>query len=238
MRRCWFVTFAFLLFSFSVAAQQRDMKLELNTGTKDERVQRLVALGVERDTADEAFSPSEPILDWQPVRTNSRQQNAILFLPCSHDSAHLYLMMGEGTNWSVSDRLEIDCHYDNSVSVEVSPVRSASFDDLLIHHAGQAYGTGYSEQHFKVVAVDAGKFKVLRDTEEVVTVNRTPEGSFDRVQRSTFTLIPAATSLSFEIKETRSIVLNGKLTVHRRLFRWDRDRFVSSKFLRLTGSDH
>lgn len=232
MRR--YVSLALLLFPFSVSAQQQNMKMELNSGTNAEKVQKLVALGIERETADVALAPSEPILDWQPVRTKSRDENAILFLPCIRDSAHLYLMKGDGATWSVSDQLEIDCHYDNSVSVEVSPVRNASVDDLLIHHAARAHGTGYAEQHFMVVSVDDGKFKVVLDTEEFVAVYRTPEGSFDRVQRSTFTLIPVSRSHSREIEETRSTVLNGKLTVKRRFFRWNGTQFSSSEFLRVT----
>lgn len=221
-------------------AQEPNMKLWLNAGTQEQRLQRLVALGVEREAADQATSSIEPTIQWWPVRSESQQQYAVLFLPCSLDSAYLYLMRGTGEDWHPSDRAEFDCHYDDSVSVELSPIRMPKVDDVLVHHASEGHGTGFSQQNFKVFVVSEGRLKIVLDTEEVFSVSRVPVGSYELIQRSTFVTIPAVRSHIHVIEETRSTILNGNLTVQRRLFRWapSTSNYVPLKFSSVEAGDN
>jgi len=229
----------FLIFSLQFAPQHNDMRMQLNAGTKEERIQQLVALGVEQKTADEALSPIDPVVEWQPIRTESRQQYAILFLPCTVDSAYLYLMKNVGEEWKISDSADFDCHYDNSVSIGISPARESAVDDVLVHHVSEAHGTGVSFQHFKVITVTEGKLKVVLDTEEVVEASHVvPVGRYNLHQQSTFVVIPVVHSHSVVIEETRSTVLNDKLTVSRRRFRWAGNRYVRTRFVPLTADEH
>jgi hypothetical protein len=240
MNSCILLSLAALLFWPRSMAQQPNMRLWLNTGTEEQRIQRLVALGVEPETADHATSSIEPMVLWWSVRSESRQQYAILFLPCSFDSAHLYLMQGTGEDWHTSDRVEFDCHYDNSVSVDISPIRRPTVDDVLVHHVSEGHGTGFSQQNFKVLLVSEGKLKIVLDTEEVLSVSHVPVGSYDLLQRSTFVTIPSVRSHSRVIEETRSTTLNGNLTVQRRHFRWapSTNRYVPSKFSSVEAGDN
>ncbi len=196
-------------------------------------MQRLVALGVEREVAAQVTTPVDALLKWEPIRTESRRDYAILFLPCAHfDFAYVYLLINEGKDWRVVDHVDLDCHYDNSVFVEAAPIRKPNAEELIVHHAGEGHGTGYWQQNFKVFAVAEGRLKPLLDTEEVASVNRT-DGSYDLLQRSTFVVVPDAKSQSRVIEETRSAVLNGGLKVQRRYFRWDvhTGRYKPSKFI-------
>lgn len=196
------------------------MREWLNAETKEERIRRLVSLGVERETADEITSSIEHTVEWLPIRSEKAQEYAILFLPCGLDLANLYLMKRDGGNWQVSDHVELDCHYDGTVSVEISPIRKSTLDEVLVHHAGEGHGTGLSQQNFKVFDVVNGKLKVVLDVEEVIIASAVPAGSRELLQRSVFVTIPIGGSQSRVIEETRSVTLNGKLTVQRRIFRW------------------
>jgi hypothetical protein len=170
-----------------------------------------------------------------PIRTGSPQQDAILFIPCILDSAHIYLLANKGEYWHVTDLEKPDCHYDGSVSIEIAPVRSPGIDEILVHHAGAGHGTGISQQDFNVFAVSSEKLRLELEIEEVVNISRPHRFLYERnelVQHSTFVLIPISRSLSRVIEETRSTTLNDKLTVQRRLFRWSasKSRYLPSKF--------
>jgi hypothetical protein len=148
-------------------------------------------------------------------------------------------MENTGEEWQISDRAVFDCHYDNSVSIGISPARRSVIDDVLVHNANEGHGTGVSWQHFKVLAVAEGKLKVVLDTEEAVVVDRiVPVGRYELHQRSTFVVIPVAHSNSLAIEETRSSVLNDKLTVQRRRFRWAGNRYLRTRFVPVTVDDH
>jgi hypothetical protein len=241
MNSRFLLVFVFLSFCPHVAAQRADMSEWLNTGTKEERVKRLVSLGVERKTADDEPLSLEPKIGWLPIRNETSQRYAILFLPCATgmDEANLYLMKSDSGKWQIGDHVEVDCHYDFSVSVEISPIRKSTVDEVLVHHAGAGRGTGISLQDFEVFDVFEGKLKLVLDVEEVVNESRTPIGSYDLLQRSIFVAIPTVGSQSRVIEETRSSNLNGKLTVQRRIFRWDESKscYQPSRFSSVENRD-
>jgi hypothetical protein len=231
-----------LLFSCCpLAAQKSDMDEWLNIGTDKERVQHLVALGVEHDAAESFVSlPANHYVEWKPIRTESRRDHAILFLPCSLDSAYLYVLVNDGTDWRVTDHLDLDCHYDDSVSIESAMIRKFGVEDLLVHHASEGHGTGFSQQNFKVFTVADGNLKPVLDTEEVLIADPSPVGSHTLFQRSTFVTIPRTGSRSSVIEETMSITRNGRLKVRRRYFRWMQSagHYVPSKFTDVEALDN
>jgi hypothetical protein len=219
-----------------VSAEPWKMVEWLNSGKKQERTERLVSLGVERDIATEFTQTKDVSLRWNPLHTVTGQKAAILFLPCVRDNAYLYLMEQENTIWRVTDFEKPDCHYDMSVSVEIAPIRNPALDEVLVHHVCEGHGTGYSQQDFEIYSVAHGRLKQVLDAEEVILASQyvdpdTPMNAID--QKSFFVLVPIENSRSRVIEETQSYQFNKKLTVKRRQFRWNaaKGRYMPSKFV-------
>lgn len=218
------------------------MQTVLNTGAQSDRVQRLVALGVDLKAAEAVTVPSAPIVRWLPIRTEASDPAAILFLPCNlGDSAFMYLLVNNGS-WRAIDQLTFDCHYDASVTMELAEVLGNNIHNVMVHHIGEGHGTGFSQQNFKLFRVVGGKFCVALDTEEILRVNRpSMEGAagFEEVQRSVFIVVPSPQRQPYAIEETRTTVLNGRLRVERRRFRWSakRERFLPTQFLPVVAHD-
>jgi hypothetical protein len=152
------------------------------------------------------------------------------------DSADIYLLKGDGQQWKITDHDQFDCHYDSSVSFELLDLQRPRFDDLLIHHVGEGHGGGYSQQDFQVFVVAKGKLEMVLDAEEVIVASPKPGPPHDLVQRSQFVAVPTERSHPYDIEETRSSTLNGRLTVQRRYFRWIESarRYLPSRFIPLT----
>ena len=218
---------ALLILCSVFGVSQSTIDTRLNSGTDAERATLLSGMGVSTEIVDAYKSDSQrPQLTWLTLQSATRPNSALLFLPCRLDSAYLYLMKQTDSGWRVVDRSEFDCHYDGSVSISTVPGRQLIF----VHRAGEGHGTGFMQQNFKVIDVADGKLRVVLNAEEVKIASRTPLGSYDLNQNSTFVLLPA--SSSDVIEETRSVNLNGRLKVERRYFRWsERDKqFLAAKF--------
>jgi hypothetical protein len=185
--------------------------------------ERLVSLGVGPEIAGEYSGLSEDDLkgiQWRFL-DHERHRIALLFLPCSAtDSANLLLLIKEDSGWKINDQFGIDCHYDSSAGFEIGRIRDSKIDEIVVHHACFERGTGYLEQHFLVLFPSGGKLKLELDTREVVNDDQ-PQERRKLDQQSIFTVIPVGNSRTEAIEETRSSVLNGRLTVKRRIFRWD-----------------
>jgi len=206
-----------------------DMENWINFGGKT--VDRLMDLGVEKKIAESI----QMFVKWQAIREVEGQRTALMFLPChaGWDSAYLYVLSREKGTWLTTDHAEMDCHYDNDVSLEVNWIRDPGRDEILIHHACAGHGTGYLEQNLSVFTVSAEKLKSELETTEVLhSYPSAVDRPRDLDQNSTFTIIPMVGSGSRAIEETRSAVLNGKLSVRRRIFRWDpnKGKYVPSAF--------
>jgi len=202
-------------------------------------VSRLMNLGVEKRIAqsiDPDVTGGEPVVvEWKSVRGGASQRLALMFVPChvGWDTAYLYVLSRNKGAWHTSDHIEVDCHYDNNVSFEVDWIRDPGRDEILVHHACVGRGTGYLEQSFSVFTPSADKLKNELETTEVLhSFPAAVDRPRDLDQSSKFTIIPMAGSSSRAIEETRSTVLNGKLTVQRRVFRWDaiKGKYVPSAF--------
>jgi hypothetical protein len=87
------------------------------------------------------------------------------------------------------------------------------------------------QQDFQVFTIAGGKLDMVLDAEEVIVAS--PHGGRELVQRSQFVAVPTKRSHPYDIEETRSATLNGKLTVQRRLYRWaaSRGRYIPSSFV-------
>lgn len=206
----------------------------VNEGTATQRVDRLVALGVDRAAARTVVHPQPTDLEWQPL-AGQRTPTAALFIPCAGDDANLFLLQRTNGNWHVSDKTTFDCHYDESVSIELRAVRNPGVDELLVHHACDGHGAGYVEQHLRVFAISHGKLKQELDTEEVV--KSYPPGEPWSIQTSVFTVVPISHNRTRTIEETRSTTTQGTLSVSRRTFRWDSasSRYIPSNFYRVVA---
>ncbi|HEX7285809.1 MAG TPA: hypothetical protein VF532_06475 [Candidatus Angelobacter sp.] len=199
----------------------------LNAGTEQERIHKLVSLGFAEDEAQLAV---QDLVQWQPIRSESRHGLAILFVPCGGlASASLYLLERGDRGWHVKDSVGFDCHYDDSVSFETVPLRNSNVDDVLVHHECEGHGTGILQQNFNVFIVTSGKFKIVLNTEEVVNGSALPVGSYELRQRSKFTALPGAGI----ILETRCTNVNGRVSIQDRQFKWhaSRSRFRPSRFV-------
>lgn len=221
----------FCFWIIPAGAQQSDMEQWLTTGTNEARMQRFAALGVEPETAELAGGG----LKWRPIRTQSHQDLAILFLPCgSLDSAYLYLVLSTDHGWHVIDNRGFDCHYDEKVSFEIAPLRSPDVDDVLVHHECEGHDTGFLQVNFNVFAIVSSKFKLLLNSEEVLKVNGWP-GMDDLDQRSTFA---ATSAMPAVIEETRCTRKKGTVILEGRKFQWSesRLRYLPSRLVEIDSS--
>lgn len=209
----------------------------INFGGK--AVDRLTILGVEKRIAEsvepDVTGGEAVFVKWQAVREDPRQRTALMFLPChvGWDSAYLYALSRDEKAWHTTDHAEMDCHYDDAVSFEVNWIRNPGRDEILVHHACVGHGTGYLEQQFSVFSLEDGKLKEELATDEVFHSYPTAvERPRNLDQNSTFTVIPVVGSHTRAIEETRSSVLNGRLTVQRRIFRWNvtKGKYAPSAF--------
>ena len=224
---------------------ENDLDMENWIDIRGETVDRLVSLGVDRKTAEWFVSDQgndDSLWEkWKTGRAGAHERYAILFLPChlTHDTADLYALSRQENAWHVSDQIELDCHYDDSVSFQTISIRDPSRDEVLVHHACAGRGTGYLEQHFSVFSVVNGKLMEELATDEVLHSYPTAvERPRDLDQNSTFTVIPVVGLRSRAIEETRSSELNGRLTVQRRIFRWNaaKGKYVPSAFTPVEAS--
>ena len=139
-----------------------------------------------------------------------------------------HLLMLNKSSWQVTDHLELDCHYDDSVSFEIAAIHDPQKDEILIHHACVGRGTGYLVQVFSVYSVDGSKFRQELQTDELRNEFPPPGLGPELERHSSFTIIPVAGSGSRVIEESRSQLVNRKFTVQRRQFSWNRAHSVTN----------
>ena len=220
----------FLLTNLSVTAQRTEMGKWLNTGSHDERTQKLVSLGIRRDEAD--LAPYDNDFVWRRIRSESEREVAVLFLPCGGMfSASIHVAENRKGRWHVTDSAGFDCHYDESVSFEVAPLRNPNADDVLVHHDRVAHGTGFVQQNFGVFIIRSGKLRLVLDSKEAVDDQGSTGEKHQLRLRSKFVPVGASEHPGI-IEETRCERLNGRLSIQRRQFNWDEAafRFHASKF--------
>lgn len=214
---------------------KNDWEMEEWLYQQGKMAERLIALGVEKRTAenyDKESSVSVPSVNWKSLHTGELTRSAVLFISCDWtSSAHLYLMQDSGGIWHVADQIEADCHYDDSVAFELIGIRNPNRDEILLHHVCEGRGTGYLKQSFSVLLPIRGKLKEVLSTDEVLHSFQIEPVQHDLNQTSTFAVLPIAGRTDRAIEQTRSSVINGRLTVQRRIFRWNpiKGRYTASK---------
>jgi hypothetical protein len=204
----------------------------LNTGTQQEREAKFVSLGMKRESADLAASDE---VVWQPVRSDSERELALLFHPCGAlSTASLHLLTRANGRWHVVQSVGFDCHYDDSVSFQLSSLRSPKIDDVVVHHECEGHGTGFVQQNLNVFAIKSGRLQLVLSVEEVIDANGTD--NHELLQRSSFAAIESHESGIPTLQETQCEKLNGKLAVRKRRFRWSETkfRFLRSPFVSVT----
>jgi hypothetical protein len=209
-------------------------------------VERLVGIGIEQSIAESinsrANDEAPAFVRWQTSRVGANDHSALLFFPChpAFDFAYLYALVRKDNTWHATDHIQLDCHYDNKVSFETTWIQDPNRDEILLHHACAGHGAGYLEQGFSVVTVSDDKLRVELETEELL--RSYPRGGGGRPRdlerNSSFALIPIRNSRSRAIEETRSSVMNGRLTVQRRVFRWNRAKglYLPSPFTQVVAA--
>ena len=233
----WAVILVLLPMSLPAAAQKARMDKWLNSGSHEERMQKLVSLGIERDVAELASYDDDFV--WRRIRTKSAQQAAVLFLPWGGMfSASIHLVENRNGKWHVTDSAGFDCHYDGSVSFEVAALRNPDAEDLLVHHNCVEHGTGFVQQNFSVFVVRSGKLKLVLDSKETVD-DMGATGGYRLRLRSKFVPVTAGEHPGI-IEETRCERSNGRPSIQRRRFNWDEAafRFHPSQFVKVDDIDH
>jgi hypothetical protein len=128
----------------------------------------------------------------------------------------------------------MDCHYDDSASVQLTSLTSSNQYDMLLHHDCKGRGTGYVEQHTRVLQIVGTRFKQVLDQEDVV--HAFPPGATGTFEESLF--LPTSLNTLEQTREAANYDENdqpnmSKVVITRRSFRWDGRRFVASPWQRL-----
>jgi hypothetical protein len=92
---------AVLLTTLPPAAQQFPMGQWLNTGSHQERVLKLVSLGIDQDEAELAAYDDEVV--WRTIHAESRHDFAVLFLPCDGQfSPSIHVLENGNSGWHIT----------------------------------------------------------------------------------------------------------------------------------------
>jgi len=116
---------------------ENDMEMGLWLNANGKEVERLEGLGVERDIAESTTSSiigGWPLyVNWQTARARAGDRFALLFFPCNEPVgfAYLYTLNRQVKSWHITDRIELDCHYDDSVSFQSIWIRDPNNDEVM-----------------------------------------------------------------------------------------------------------
>ncbi len=231
----------FLLFLWlpaSVLAQApmaREVGNSLRTSTGTELKQLLEQLDLPPEIVD--YYSSSDIIGFRWFYLNSRPGTSlnVLALPCSSIlGAPILLLERSDNHWHLRDHEGMDCHYDDSANVQLVSLTSREQYDLLLHHDCRGRGTGYIEQHTRVLQIVGTRFKQVLDREDVV--HAFPPGAIGTFQESTF--LPTSLNTLEQTREATNYDENdqpilSEIAITRRSFHWDGRRFVASPWQRL-----
>jgi hypothetical protein len=148
--------------------------------------------------------------------------------------APILLLERSDNHWHLRDQEGMDCHYDDSASVQPVSITSSKLYDLLLHHDCQGRGTGYVEQHTRVLKIVGTRFKQVLDRQDVV--HAFPPKGAGTFEESTF--LPTSLNILEQTREATTYdqydqPIISRIAITRRTFRWDGHRFVASSWQRL-----
>lgn len=228
----------FLLSSAHGGAQAptaREVGNSLRLSTGPELKQLLEQLDIPPEIADAYSSRNIHGFHWFYIKSGPGTALNVLALPCSSIlGAPILLLERSDDHWHLRDHEGMDCHYDDSANVQLVSLTSSKQYDLLLQHDCQGRGTGYIEQHTRVLKVVGTRFKQVLDREDVVHVF--PPGATGTFEESIF--LPTSLNTLEQTREATTYDENeqpilSKLVITRRSFHWDGRRFVASPWQRL-----
>lgn len=207
--------------------------LRLSTGPELRHL--LEQLDIPPEIVDGYSSSGIVGFDWFYLNSRPGTSLNVLALPCSSTlGAPILLLERSDNHWHLRNQEGMDCHYDNSANVQLVSLTSSKQYDLLLHHDCQGRGTGYIEQHTRVLQIVGTRFKQVLDQEDVV--HAFPPGGTGTFEESTF--LPTSLNTLEQTREVTTYDENdqpilSKIVITRRTFHWDGRRFVASPWQRL-----
>jgi hypothetical protein len=217
------------------APMAREVEDSLRTLTGTELKQLLVQLDLPPEIVDYYSSSDITGFHWFYLKSRSGNSLNVLALPCTSVlGAPIVLLERSGDRWHLRDQEGMDCHYDDSATVELTNLTSGKQYDLLLRHDCQSHGSGYVEQHTRVLQIVGTRFKQVLDREDVV--HAFPEGAAGTFEASIF--LPTSPNTLEQTREVATYDENdqpnlSKMVITRRSFHWDGRRFVASPWQRL-----
>jgi hypothetical protein len=228
----------FLLFPTLVHAEAptaREIGNRLKTSTGAELKQLLEQLDLPPEIV-EFYSSSDIIgFHWFYLNSGPTTSLSVLALPCTSTlGAPILLLERSDDGWHLRDQEGMDCHYDDSANVKLVSLTSSKQYDLLLHHDCKGRGTGYVEQHTRVLRIVNTRFNQVLDQEDVV--HAFPPGAIGTFEESTF--LPTSLNTLEQTREATTYDQNdqpilSKLVITRRYFNWNGHRFIASPWQRL-----
>lgn len=217
------------------APTARDVGNGLRSSTGPELRKLLEQLDLPPEIVD-LYSSSHIIgFHWFYVESRPGTSLNVLTLPCtSIMGAPILLLERSEDRWHLRDHEGMDCHYDDSANVQLVSLTSSREYDLLVHHDCKAHGSGYVEQHTRVLRIVRTRFEQVLDREDVI--HAFPSGSPGTFEESTF--LPTSLNTLEQTREATTYDANdqpilSRIVITRRSFRWDGRRFIASPWQRL-----
>jgi hypothetical protein len=236
--RCIAILLLFLWLPANVPAQApsaSEVGDRFRTLTGPELKQLLEQLDLPPEIVD-SYSSSDTVgFHWFYLNSRPGTSLNVLALPCSSIlGAPILLLERSDDHWHLRDQDRMDCHYDESAKVQLTNLTSSRQYDLLLHHDCRGHGTGYVEQHTRVLQIVGTRLKQVLDREDVVHLF--PPGSTGTFEESTF--LPTSPYTLEQTHEAGSYDQNdqpilSKVVITRRSFHWNGRRFVASPWQRL-----
>lgn len=205
------------------------------TSAGPELKQLLEQLDLPPEIVDEYSSSHIIGFHWFYLNSRPGSSLNVLALPCNSIlGAPILLLERSDDHWHLRDHEGMDCHYDDSANIQFASLTSSKQYDLLLHHDCQGRGTGYVEQHTRVLQIVGTRFKQVLNRQDVV--HDFPPGGTGTFEESTF--LPTLLNTLEQTREAGSYDRNdqpimSKIVITRRSFHWDGRRFVASPWQRL-----
>jgi len=245
MSRCYaarmrYITCFVLLLFFSAtllsqAPTAREVEERLRSSTKQDRKKLLKELNLPEEMVD-YYSPSDTAgIHWFYLKSSSGTSLNVLTLPCSAImGAPILLLERSKGRWHLRDQEGMDCHYDDSANVRLVSLTSKKQYDLLLHHDCKGRGTGYVNQHTRVLKIVGSSFKQVLDEDDVI--HELSLGGDGDYEESIF--LPTSVNTLEQTREKTTYDKNDQpavsnLVITRRTFHWNGQRFIATPWRRL-----
>lgn len=210
-----------------------EMESLLSQADAGQKADFLTRLGIDpamAKAAVEELLPGQQIA-LRPVRSPEKTPYGAVFM-LGFRGCFLYLLKEKDDagkpSWRAIDQQTLDC-WDGTTSLELLALRTAAWDDLVLHHVNLGHGSGDLEDQTQVYSVLGGKLVKVLETMDLLHEETIGTGS-TKEQTSTFLRFPGGF-----YEETRATSVDEvPKTVERRYWRWSshENKFVAGSFTR------